>query len=78
MTPLTAVPPATAVAVQGLNVRYGATVALDGVDLEIESGLVHGLIGMNGSGKSTLFKALMGLVKPDSGTVRLFGEDPAV
>ncbi len=66
-----------AVAVHGLRVRYGATLALDGVDLEIESGLVHGLIGMNGSGKSTLFQALMGLVKPDAGSVELFGAPPA-
>jgi manganese transport system ATP-binding protein len=62
-----------AVRVDGLHVRYGRTSALEGVDLEIEPGLVHGLIGMNGSGKSTLFKALMGLVKPTSGTVALFG-----
>ncbi|MDO9356861.1 MAG: metal ABC transporter ATP-binding protein [Solirubrobacteraceae bacterium] len=61
--------------VRGLHVGYGGTVALDGVDLEIEGGLVHGLIGMNGSGKSTLFKALMGLVKPSSGSIELFGGD---
>jgi manganese transport system ATP-binding protein len=64
------------VAVSGLAVRYGSTLALDGVDLRVRSGLVQGLIGMNGSGKSTLFKALMGLVRPDRGTVLLFGEDP--
>lgn len=65
-----------AVAVHDLGVRYGATQALDGVDLRVRPGLVHGLIGMNGSGKSTLFKALMGLVRPDRGTVALFGGDP--
>ncbi|WP_022927367.1 metal ABC transporter ATP-binding protein [Patulibacter americanus] len=64
------------VAVSGLAVRYGSTLALDGVDLRVRSGLVQGLIGMNGSGKSTLFKALMGLVRPDRGTVLLFGADP--
>ena len=57
----------------GLRVRYGETVALDGLDLTVERGLVHGLIGMNGSGKSTLFKALMGLVRLDAGRVELFG-----
>ena len=62
--------------VAGLRVRYGHTLALDGVDLQIPQGLVHGLIGMNGSGKSTLFKALMGLVQPDDGSVALFGADP--
>lgn len=66
---------APALAVAGLQVRYGRNVALDGVDLAIAPGLVHGLIGMNGSGKSTLFKALMGLVRPDAGTVELFGGD---
>jgi manganese transport system ATP-binding protein len=64
------------VAVDDLVVSYGSNRALTGVDLEIAPGLVHGLIGMNGSGKSTLFKALMGLVKPTSGTVALFGADP--
>jgi len=63
-----------AIAADGLRVTYGDTVALDGLDFEAEPGLVHGLIGMNGSGKSTLFKALMGLVRLDAGTVRLFGE----
>lgn len=71
-----AVPTGPVVAVDGLVVSYGSTRALEGVDLTITGGLVHGLIGMNGSGKSTLFKALMGLVKPTSGSVSLFGEDP--
>ncbi|MCK9250882.1 MAG: metal ABC transporter ATP-binding protein [Solirubrobacteraceae bacterium] len=62
-----------AVAVTDLHVRYGAAVALDGVDLRIAPGRVHGLIGMNGSGKSTLFKAMMGLVRARSGDVLLFG-----
>ncbi|MGE4424911.1 MAG: metal ABC transporter ATP-binding protein [Solirubrobacteraceae bacterium] len=66
-----------AVSVTGLHVRYGGNVALDGVDLAITAGRVHGLIGMNGSGKSTLFKAMMGLVRAQSGTVRLFGDAPA-
>lgn len=68
--------PESVVAVRDLSVRYAATLALDGVELEIAPGLVHGLIGMNGSGKSTLFKALMGLVRPTSGRVALFGGDP--
>jgi manganese transport system ATP-binding protein len=68
--------PPPVVAVERLVVSYGPTRALEGVDLTIEPGLVHGLIGMNGSGKSTLFKALMGLVRPSSGTVALFGADP--
>lgn len=58
-----------------VTVSYGSTRAIEGVDLEIEPGLVHGLIGMNGSGKSTLFKAIMGLVPLASGEIELFGAD---
>jgi manganese transport system ATP-binding protein len=66
---------ALAIAACDVRVTYGDTVALDGLDFAVAPGLVHGLIGMNGSGKSTLFKALMGLVRVDTGTVRLFGDD---
>lgn len=66
-----------AVRAHGVGVSYAETRALDGVDIEVARGRVHGLIGMNGSGKSTLFKALMGLVKTDTGTIELFGESPA-
>lgn len=62
------------IAVAGLTVRYGEITALEGVDLAVRGGRVTGLIGMNGSGKSTLFKAIMGIVRPDSGRV-LIGED---
>ena len=67
---------ALAIAACDVRVTYGDTVALDGLDFAVAPGLVHGLIGMNGSGKSTLFKALMGLVRVDTGTVRLFGGSP--
>ncbi|MFT4231204.1 MAG: metal ABC transporter ATP-binding protein [Leucobacter sp.] len=77
-------PPATgadpappSIRVRDLVVRYGETVALDGVDLEVEAGRVTGLIGMNGSGKSTLFKTIMGMVRSDRGEVLLDGADPA-
>ena len=60
----------------GVAVSYGDNVALDGVDLTLDGGLVHGLIGMNGSGKSTLFKTLMGLVRADQGRIELFGGSP--
>jgi len=67
---------ALAIAACDVRVTYGDTVALDGLDFAVAPGLVHGLIGMNGSGKSTLFKALMGLARVDTGTVRLFGGSP--
>ena len=69
--------PAPSVAVADLVVSYGSAPALGGVDLTLEPGRVHGVIGMNGSGKSTLFKTMMGLVRPTSGSVELFGGAPA-
>ncbi|MGQ4596619.1 ATP-binding cassette domain-containing protein [Nocardia sp. R6R-6] len=65
-----------AIEAQGVTVRYGDVLALDGVDLTLDSGRVCGLIGMNGSGKSTLFKTIMGLVQPDGGSVRINGGPP--
>ncbi|WP_166850354.1 metal ABC transporter ATP-binding protein [Isoptericola sp. BMS4] len=66
-----------AIAVDDLTVRYGEVVALEEVRLRVEPGRVCGLVGMNGSGKSTLFKALTGMVRPERGTVRVAGLDPA-
>lgn len=68
---------ALAVSVRDVSVSYAETRALEGVDIDVGVGRVQGLIGMNGSGKSTLFKALMGLVRPDSGTIEIFGASPA-
>ena len=59
---------------EGISRRYGATQALDGVDLTLRAGEIHGLIGENGAGKSTLIKVLGGLVTPDTGALRLHGE----
>ncbi len=60
----------------GISKRFGATVALDDVDLRVEPGEVHALVGRNGAGKSTLVSILTGLEPADSGTV-LFGGVPA-
>lgn len=62
-----------AVHVDDVTVRYGSVTALDGVTLELRRGAVCGLVGTNGSGKSTLFKTIMGLVRPDTGSVTLGG-----
>ena len=56
--------------------RFGRTVALDGVSLEVPRGLVFGLVGENGAGKTTLIKHLLGLLKAQTGSVRVFGLDP--
>lgn len=57
--------------------HYGEVLALDRASLSIAPGRVCGLIGMNGSGKSTLFKSIMGVVRPDAGTVRILGGSSA-
>jgi len=64
---------AAAVDATGLEKRFGGVVALTGVDLRVECGRVHGLLGPNGAGKTTLLRALLGLVRPDQGSISLFG-----
>ena len=61
------------VEVRGLAKRYG-DFALGRVDLDIPSGYVVGLVGQNGAGKTTVIKSILGLVHPDAGEIRLFGE----
>ena len=59
----------------GLSAGYGRVEVLRGIDLRVAEGEMVTLIGANGAGKSTLLKAVVGLVSPSAGTVRLFGED---
>jgi ABC-type multidrug transport system ATPase subunit len=59
----------------GLWKRFGAHEAVRGVSLEVRAGEVFGLLGQNGAGKSTLLRLLCGLLRPDAGSVRLFGHD---
>ncbi len=66
----------TAISVSGLVKTFGATRALDGLDLEVRTGEVHGFLGPNGAGKSTTIRVLLGLLRADAGTVRLFDGDP--
>ena len=62
-----------AVTVRGLTKRYGATLALDDVTLEIPGGRIHALLGHNGAGKSTLIACLGGGVTPTAGTIEIDG-----
>jgi ABC-2 type transport system ATP-binding protein len=61
---------------RGLVKRYGEIVAVDHVDLTVESGNVYGYLGPNGAGKTTSLRMLLGLIRPNEGAVRLFGRDP--
>jgi len=65
-----------AIDVAGLRKSYGKTVALDGLDLTVAPGEVHGFLGPNGSGKTTTIRILLGLLRADGGTARLLGGDP--
>ena len=62
-----------AVRASALVKRYGALLALDGVDLAIERGAAFGLVGANGAGKTTLLRCLLDLATPDAGTIEIFG-----
>ncbi|GAA4249916.1 ABC transporter ATP-binding protein [Dactylosporangium darangshiense] len=65
-----------AVQLTGLTKRFGEVTAVDGLDLTIRRGEVVALLGPNGAGKSTTIDMLLGLQRPDSGEVRLFGDSP--
>jgi len=65
-----------AIRASGLTKTFGRTRALDGLDLDVPQGEVHGFLGPNGAGKTTTLRILLGLLRADVGTVRLLGGDP--
>ena len=65
-----------AITVSRLTKSFGTTKALDGLDLTVATGEVHGFLGPNGAGKSTTFRVLLGLLRADSGEATLLGGDP--
>ncbi|MBX3483278.1 ABC transporter ATP-binding protein [Phenylobacterium sp.] len=67
----------SAIRLSGVSRRYGGVAALDGVDLDVAAGAFVALVGGSGSGKTTLLKTVNGLIRPDGGQVRVFGEDVA-
>ena len=71
MSPIT-----TAIEVVGLVKSFGRTRALDGLDLSVRTGEVHGFLGPNGAGKTTTIRILLGLLRADGGSARLLGGDP--
>ncbi len=66
----------SAIRIEGLHKAFGATRALDGLDLRVDTGEVHGFLGPNGAGKTVTIRVLLGLLRPDSGTAELLGADP--
>jgi len=68
-------PPGAAVVLRGLAKRFGETVAVDGIDLDVPRGSFFGLLGPNGAGKTTTLAMATGLLRPDAGTVWVDGAD---
>jgi ABC-2 type transport system ATP-binding protein len=66
----------TVIQIAGLEKTFGSVRALDGLDLEVEAGEVHGFLGPNGAGKSTTIRVLLGLLRSDAGSVSMLGGDP--
>src|SRR5262245_8881701 len=66
-----------AVEVVDVTRSYGDLVAVDGVSLQVEPGEVYGILGPNGAGKTTLLRMLFGLIRPDAGSIRIFGRTRA-
>lgn len=64
------------IAVSELTRRFGSRTALDSVSLSVPRGAVYGLVGENGAGKTTLIKHILGLLRAERGSVRVFGHDP--
>ena len=66
----------TVIQTRGLEKRFGRVRALDGLDLDVEAGEVHGFLGPNGAGKSTTIRVLLGLIRSSGGSATVFGRDP--
>src|SRR4029453_6535604 len=67
---------ASSLSVSGLVKTFGQTRALDGLDLTVDTGEVHGFLGPHGAGKTTTIRILLGLLRADAGTATLLGGDP--
>jgi oleandomycin transport system ATP-binding protein len=76
-TTATATGTANAIIARGLTKRFGATTAVDGIDLDIQEGTVFGLLGPNGAGKTTIVRILATLIAPDKGQATVHGYDVA-
>ena len=66
---------APAITTTRLTKRYGATTALDGIDLAVPPGVTYGFLGPNGAGKTMTIRLLMGFIRPTAGSARIWGHD---
>jgi ABC-2 type transport system ATP-binding protein len=78
MASSTSAAPPTPLEVRGLQIRYGERVAVEDLSFEVRPGEIYGLLGSNGAGKSSTIKAVVGLLRPDRGSLRVLGHDPTV
>ena len=65
----------TVIEFENVSLSFGKRLILDNLNFKINKGSIHGMLGPNGAGKSTIFNLITGLLKPDSGKIRIFGED---
>jgi len=65
-----------AVSAENLSVELGGRMVLSNINMEVEEGWIAGIIGPNGGGKTTLLRAILGILKPSAGAVRVFRTDP--
>lgn len=68
--------PDAAIIVRGLTKRFGSFTAVDELDLTVRTGTVHGFLGPNGAGKSTAIRAILGMLRPNAGSIDVLGHDP--
>src|SRR5437868_11987374 len=68
--------PEAVIAIRNLSRRFGSKTVLNDVSIDVPRGGVFGLVGENGAGKTTLIKHILGLLKAETGAVRVFGMDP--
>ena len=66
---------ATVISVRSFSKRFGSSLAVEGLDLDVPGGMIYGFLGPNGAGKTTTIRALLGFIRPTSGTTAIFGHD---
>ena len=60
--------------IEGLSKRYGARTVVDHLSMQVQRGEIYGFLGLNGAGKTTTIRALLGMIRPESGSVRVLGQ----